>query len=216
MLDHYARGLFTVLMTPIARVLKRMGVTPDAVTIVGSLGACLAALIAYPAGQLFWGTLIITFFIFSDLVDGVLARLPDADGNPPVRTEGASKWGAFLDSTLDRVVDFVIFGSIAYWFFTGGGRPDIGALALACLSLGGVVSYARAKAESLGLTANVGIAERSERIVLVLVFTGLNGLGLSAWVLYGVLWLLAAASTITVFQRVGAVRKQTLGAPAAS
>lgn len=209
MLDRYARGLFAAIFTPVARALQRMGVTPDIVTVIGSLGACLGALIGYPLGHLFWGTVVITVFIFSDIIDGLLSRLPDADGNPPVRTEGAQKWGAFLDSTLDRVVDFVIFGALAYWFFTGGQRWDIGALALACLSLGGVVSYARAKAEALGLDANVGIAERSERIVLVLVFTGFTGLGLTPWVLYGVLWLLAAASLFTILQRVAAVRAQT-------
>lgn len=209
MLDRYARELFSAIFTPVARLLQRMGVTPDMVTLIGSLGACLGAVVGYPLGQLFWGTLVITIFIFSDIVDGVLARLPDAEGNPPVRSEGAQRWGAFLDSTLDRVVDFAIFGSLAFWYFTGGQRTDIAALCLLCLSLGAVVSYARAKAEALGLRANVGIAERGERILAVLLFAGLVGLGLSPWVLYGVLWLLALASLFTIFQRVGLVRAQT-------
>jgi len=211
MLDRYARGLFTALFTPLARALRRAGVTPDVVTIVGSFGAILSALIAYPMGHLFWGTVAVTVFIFSDMLDGILSRLPEEDGSEPVRTEGQKAWGSFLDSTLDRVVDFVLFGAVAFWFLTGGGRPDLGALALANLALGGVVSYARAKAESLGLEANVGLAERSERIVLLLVFTGFTGLGLTPWVLYGVLWVLAIASAFTALQRVALVRAQTRG-----
>jgi len=210
-LDQYARGAFTAIMTPLARSLRRAGITPDLVTIIGTLGVVLSALIAYPRGWLFWGTVAVTVFIFSDMIDGILSRLPDENGNPPERSEGAKAWGSFLDSTLDRVADFVLFGAVAFWFLTGGERADLGALALLNLALGGVVSYSRAKAESLGLDANVGIAERSERIVLLLVFTGFTGLGLTPWVLYGVLWLLALASGFTALQRFALVRKQTRG-----
>lgn len=211
MLDKYARNLFNTLLTPIARLLARMGVTPDAVSIVGTLGVCLGALVLYPMGELFWGTVWVTVFVFSDLVDGILARLPDEEGRVPERTEGQLKWGSFLDSTLDRVADFAIFGALAYWWFTGGERTDIAVLSLLNLCLGALVSYARAKAESLGLEAKVGIAERSERIVLMLVFAGLAGLGVTPWALFVVLCLLALGSLITFFQRVLAVRRQTIG-----
>ncbi|MGW6172972.1 phosphatidylinositol phosphate synthase [Arthrobacter sp. NPDC055138] len=199
MLNKYARGFFGKLFTPLARILIRMGVSPDAVTIIGTLGVCVGALVFYPLGELFWGTVFITAFVFSDMVDGLMARM----------LERSSRWGNFLDSTLDRLADGAVFAGVAIWFFTGGENPAIAVFALVCLLLGSLVSYARAKAESLGCTAAVGFAERSERLVAVLVFTGLTGLGLPEIVLLVVLVLLAAASLVTVIQRIMAVYRQT-------
>lgn len=206
MLNRYARGFFTALFTPLARLLLKWGVTPDAVTITGTIGVAAGALVFYPLGQLFWGTVFITLFVFSDLVDGIMARLKGHGG----------LWGSFLDSTLDRIADGALFAGVAIWFFTGGENPAIAIAALACLVLGMIVSYARAKAESLGFTANVGLAERAERLVSVLVVTGLTGLGLPEGVLLVVLVVLAAASLVTVYQRVRAVRRQSLAAKPAS
>ncbi|WP_285246184.1 phosphatidylinositol phosphate synthase [Pseudarthrobacter sp. efr-133-R2A-89] len=203
MLNRHARGFFTALFTPLARWLLRMGVSPDAVTIAGTLGVAVGALVFYPLGQLFWGTLFITAFIFSDVLDGIMARMQDVK----------SRWGNFLDSTLDRVADGALFAGVAVWFYTGGSNVIIATAALVCLVLGMVVSYARAKAESLGFTANVGIAERAERLVSVLVVTGLTGLGLPAVVLLATLVLLAAASLVTVVQRITSVRRQALAEP---
>ncbi|MHA7190715.1 phosphatidylinositol phosphate synthase [Arthrobacter sp. MDT2-16] len=200
MLNRYARGFFTRLFTPLARLLLRWGVTPDAVTIVGTVGVAGGALVFYPLGQLFWGTVFITLFVFSDVLDGIMARTRGHSG----------PWGNFLDSTLDRFADGALFAGVAIWFFTGGRNPAIAIAALACLVLGMIVSYVRAKAESLGFTANVGLAERAERLVSVLVVTGLTGLGLPEGVLLAVLVILAAASLVTVFQRVRAVRRQSL------
>ncbi len=200
MLDRYARGFFTRFFTPLARLLLSWGVTPDAVTIAGTVGVAGAALIFYPLGQLFWGTVVITLFVFSDVIDGIMARIRGHGG----------LWGSFLDSTLDRIADGAIFAGVSVWFFTGGDNVLIAVAALACLVLGMLVSYARAKAESLGFTANVGIAERAERLVSVLLVTGLTGLGLPAGFLLAVLVILAAASLITVYQRVKAVRLQFL------
>jgi CDP-diacylglycerol--glycerol-3-phosphate 3-phosphatidyltransferase len=206
MLNRYARGFFTALFTPLARLLLKWGVTPDAVTITGTIGVAAGALVFYPLGQLFWGTVFITLFVFSDLIDGIMARLKGHGG----------LWGSFLDSTLDRIADGALFAGVAIWFFTGGENPAIAIAALACLVLGMIVSYARAKAESLGFTANVGLAERAERLVSVLVVTGLTGLGLPEGVLLVVLVVLAAASLVTVYQRVRAVRRQSLAAKPAS
>ncbi|MGJ9404281.1 phosphatidylinositol phosphate synthase [Arthrobacter sp. KK5.5] len=202
MLNRYARGFFTRLFTPLARFLVRLGVTPDAVTIVGTAGAVAGALVLYPLGQLFWGTLFITVFIFSDVVDGIMARLPES------ATGGDGRWGNFLDSTLDRVADGAVFAGIMIWFFTGGSNVAIGVAAALCLLTGSLVSYARAKAESLGFDANTGVAERAERLVLALTFTGLTGLGLSEWVLFSVLAVLSVASGFTVAQRIQRVRTQ--------
>ena len=200
MLNKHARGFFTALFTPLARWLLRMGVSPDAVTIVGTAGVVVGALVFYPLGQLWWGTLFITAFIFSDVLDGIMARMQERGG----------RWGNFLDSTLDRVADGALFAGVAIWFFTGGANAPIAVAALVCLVLGMVVSYARAKAEALGFHANVGIAERAERLVSVLVVTGLTGIGLPVVVLFATLCLLALASFVTVIQRVGAVHRQSV------
>lgn len=200
MLNKYARALFAAIFTPIASLLVRLKVSPDAVTIIGTLGVAGGALIGYPLGQLFWGTVVITIFVFSDIIDGLMARMLNRSG----------KWGAFLDSTLDRVGDGAVFAGIVIWFYTGGNNTFIASMALACLVLGSIVSYAKARAEGLGMTANVGIAERSDRLVVVLVATGLVGLGVPEVVLAVVLVLLAIASVVTIFQRVGTVRRQAL------
>lgn len=200
MLNRHARGFFTALFSPLARWLLKIGVSPDAVTIVGTLGVVVGALVFYPLGQLWWGTLFITAFIFSDVIDGIMARMQDRGG----------RWGNFLDSTLDRVADGALFAGVAVWFFTGGADTPIAIAAVVCLVLGMVVSYARAKAEALGFHANVGIAERAERLVSVLVVTGFTGLGLPTVVLFGTLCLLALASLVTVVQRIAAVHRQSL------
>lgn len=199
MLDRHARGATTRLFTPVARALLRAGVSPDAVTVAGTVGVSAAALVLYPMDQLFWGTIVITLFVFSDLVDGIMAREAGASG----------PWGSFLDSTLDRIQDAAIFLALSWWGFGAGQTPAVGVLAGVCLALGMLVSYARAKAESLGLTASGGVAERAERLVLTLVFAGLTGLGLPTVVLTTVLALLAVASLVTVLQRMAAVRRQT-------
>ena len=206
MLNRHARGFFTALFTPLARWLLKIGISPDAVTVVGTLGVVVGALVFYPLGHLWWGTLFITAFIFSDVLDGIMARMRDTGG----------RWGNFLDSTLDRVADGALFAGLAIWFFAGGDDVVIAVGAMVCLVLGMVVSYARAKAESLGFTANVGIAERAERLVSVLVVTGFTGLGLPHIVLQMTLALLATASLVTIIQRVATVRRQALAESAAS
>ncbi len=198
MLNKYARALFAAIFSPVANLLVRWRISPDAVTIVGTLGVAAGALIWYPLGQLFWGTVVITVFVFSDIIDGLMARALGRSG----------RWGAFLDSTLDRVGDGAVFAGIIVWFYTGGNNHTIAVMALICLVLGSIVSYAKARAEGLGMTANVGIAERSDRLVSVLVATGLVGLGISSILLLIVLILLAAASLYTVFQRILTVRRQ--------
>ncbi|MGH8774100.1 MAG: phosphatidylinositol phosphate synthase [Jiangellaceae bacterium] len=204
MLNRFARAFFTRLLTPVAQGLLRLGVSPDAVTIVGTLGVCAGALAFYPRGELFVGTLVITAFVFADNVDGIMARLSEREG----------PWGAFLDSVLDRFGDAAIFIGLTLWFADGGDNLRMAALCLACLALGAVVSYAKARAEGLGYTANVGVAERADRLVAVLVTTGLVGwFDLPLAVLETVLWLLAVASAWTVFQRVRTVRRQAMVEP---
>jgi CDP-diacylglycerol--glycerol-3-phosphate 3-phosphatidyltransferase len=205
MLNRFARALFTRLLTPAARGLVALGISPDAVTLVGTLGVVVGALAFYPRGSFFWGTVVITLFVFSDSVDGIMARLQGR----------SSTWGAFLDSTLDRFGDAAIFGGLVLFYATHPGErwaTVMVSLALACLVLGQIVSYARARAEGLGMTASVGVAERADRLVAVLLTTGLVGLGLPPVVLLIVLALLAVASLVTVVQRVLVVRRQAFAA----
>ncbi len=205
MLNRFARALFTRLLTPAARGLLALGISPDAVTLVGTIGVVAGALGFYPRGEFFWGTVIVAFFVFSDTIDGIMARLQGRTG----------VWGAFLDSTLDRIGDAAVFGGLVLFYAIHPGErwaTLMASLALACLVLGQIVSYARARAEGLGMTASVGIAERADRLVAVLLATGLVGLGLPPVVLLVVLALLAVASLVTVVQRVLVVRRQALAA----
>lgn len=199
MLNRFARALFTRIFRPTAAFLVRRGVSPDVVTLVGTLGVVVGALAFYPRGSFFWGTVVIACFVFSDLLDGTMARM----------TERSSRWGAWLDSTLDRVGDAAVFGGIALWYAGDGADLLMVSLALYCLATGAIVSYARARAEGLGMTANVGITERADRLVLILVATGFDGLGVP-YVQAIALWLLALGSTVTIGQRALAVRRQAL------
>lgn len=208
MLNRFARALFTRLLTPVARLLLRLGISPDVVTLVGTAGVCVGGLAFYPRGEFFWGTIVITAFVFSDTVDGIMAR----------ESQRSTAWGAYLDSTLDRVGDAAVFGGLVLYYAgaddgdTALSSPLMAALALACLVLGAVVSYSKARAEGLGMTADVGIAERADRLVAVLSVTGLVGLGLPEVFLGVTLALLAAASLVTVVQRMLTVRRQALDA----
>jgi CDP-diacylglycerol---glycerol-3-phosphate 3-phosphatidyltransferase len=184
------------LLTPVGELLARTPITPNAITVIGALGASAGALALFPTGHLFAGTMVCTGFVLADLLDGALARIKGTTG----------KWGAFLDSTLDRVADASIFGGLTMWFILGGNNDLLAGLTLFCLVAGALVSYAKARAEGLGLRCDVGIAERSERLLIGLVATGLAGLGVP-YVLPAGLWLLAVVSTVTFGQRVVAVHR---------
>jgi len=203
MMERFRDFWTKVIAAPIARLLIRLGVSPDAVTVVGTLGVCVGALAFFPQGRLLTGVLVIAAFVFSDMVDGHMARL----------TGRTSPFGAFLDSTLDRIADGAIFVGLAL-YFAGPGDADLYlVLSLVCLLMGGVVSYARARAESLGFQAKVGIAERADRLVAILVMTGLSALLDLPILLEVALWALAVASTVTVVQRIWVVRRQALALP---
>jgi CDP-diacylglycerol--glycerol-3-phosphate 3-phosphatidyltransferase/CDP-diacylglycerol--inositol 3-phosphatidyltransferase len=202
MLERF-RAFWTKVFSPVAHLLIRLGVSADAVTLVGTIGVCAGALVFFPQGKLLTGVLVITVFVFSDLLDGYMART----------TGKSSPFGAFLDSTLDRIGDGAIFAGLALYFAWDGDSRLYLVLSLVCLVMGGVTSYARARAEGLGFQAKVGIAERADRLVAILVMTGLAGLFDLPVLLYVALWALALASTVTVVQRVWVVRKQALALP---
>ncbi|MBO2452751.1 CDP-alcohol phosphatidyltransferase family protein [Actinomadura barringtoniae] len=185
------------VLTPIGKAVARTGITPNAVTIIGTVGVVAGAIGWFPHQEYFWGTMVITAFVLFDMLDGAVARV----------TGKISKFGAFLDSTMDRIADAAIFSGLMIGLYREGDRDTLAALALYCMVAGVVTSYAKARAESLGYTCNVGIAERAERTILVLVATGLDGLGVP-YVLAAGLVVLAVLSTITVGQRLGTVYKQ--------
>ncbi|HWJ65422.1 MAG TPA: CDP-alcohol phosphatidyltransferase family protein [Nocardioides sp.] len=209
MLDRFKEFWAGTVLHPFVRLFIRMGISPDAVTLVGTVGVSAGALVFFPQGELLVGVLVITAFVFSDLIDGRMAR----------EMGRQSRFGAFWDSTLDRIGDGAIFGGLALYF--AGTGPDQGdsylylCVTLWCLVMGSVTSYARARAESLGMDAKGGIAERADRLVSILVMTGLSGLFGLPVLMYVTLWALAVASTYTVVFRVLKVRRQALALDAA-
>jgi CDP-diacylglycerol--glycerol-3-phosphate 3-phosphatidyltransferase len=202
MLNRLLRATFTTLLSPIAHLFLRLGISPDVVTVVGTVGVSAGALAFFPRGELWIGVLVITAFVFSDTIDGIMAR----------ESGRSTKWGAYLDSTLDRVGDAAIFGGLVLYFAGPGDNQPMAGLALACLILGSVVSFARARAEGLGYTADVGIAERADRLVATLVTAFFADVFNVPLLLGVVLALLAIASFVTVLQRMLTVRRQALGA----
>lgn len=172
--------------------------TPDAVTLFGTVGVVAGALVFFPQGWFFAGTIVITLFVLTDAIDGALAR----------KRGTSSRFGAWLDSTCDRVADGAVFGSVALWY---AGRNDVlVALTIYVLVASGVVSYAKARAEGLGMTCDVGVADRTARLLILLVPTGLVGLGVSDALLAVALWVLAALTTVTIVQRYQEVRRQAV------
>lgn len=202
MLGVNARPAVAKVVAPAVRGLARAGVTPDMVTITGTLVAVLGAVFLIGNGYLFWGAFTVTLAVLLDLLDGALAR---ARG-------GGSLFGAVLDSTGDRAADAAIFGALAWWFSGRGNDRLLVLLALVCLVLGVLTSYIKARAEGVGLRCDVGIVERTERLILVLAGTGIYGLGVP-YAVHVALWALLAGSAITVGQRLAAVRRAARGRP---
>ena len=193
---------------PVAVAMGRLGLTPNALTVLGFLGTCAAA----GAAALQWwvaaGVLVLAFGIF-DLFDGALARA----------TGRASQFGAFLDSTLDRTGENLVLAGIAFGAAVAG-FPALAGLAALAMAFASVVTYARAKAEVVGIKGDVGVAPRPERLVVLalgLMLAGLpwsEGRTLNASLTNGntllaiALALIAGLSAITVVQRILAVRRQ--------
>ena len=185
---------------PVVRGLVKAGVTANAVTLTGTVGAILSAVFGIGTGHLFWGAFAVTVFVLLDMLDGALAR---ARG-------GGSVFGAVLDSTGDRAADAAIFGGLVWWFSGDGDNRLLVLLALLCLVLGVLTSYVKARAEGVGLSADVGLVERTERLILVLVGTGFSGLGIP-YAVHVALWILMVGSAVTVGQRFAAVRRESQG-----
>ncbi|MFO1489316.1 MAG: CDP-alcohol phosphatidyltransferase family protein [Kiritimatiellia bacterium] len=191
-----ARAALAKVVEPVARGLLRIGLSPDAVTIIGTVGVSGSALYFFPRGDFVPGILVMVLFVFSDMLDGTMARIQERTG----------VWGAFLDSSMDRVADGFIFGSVLIWAVRGE-SVWVQAAALVCLVGGFLISYARARAESVGLDCAVGIAERTERILILLIPAFLYGLGVP-YILPAALFVLALLVMFTVWQRFAHVYRQ--------
>jgi CDP-diacylglycerol--glycerol-3-phosphate 3-phosphatidyltransferase len=195
MLSARLKPAVTKLITPVAEFVLRLGVTPNAVTWVGAIGVVVASLFFYPQGDFFIGTLVICILALSDLFDGTMARLSSA---------GSSRWGSFLDSTIDRVTDSAILLGVSIYLINES--DPLAYVALVTLVSGLLVPYIRAKAESFGIACSGGIAERTERLIISLAAIGFDGLGVPYVLAIG-LWSLAVLGIFTVFQRMLIVKR---------
>ena len=192
------RAAYEKLSTPVAKVALRSGLTPDSVTIIGTAGTVVAALTLYPIGQLWWGSVAVSFFVLADMLDGAMARLRG----------GGTRFGAVLDATCDRIGDGAVFSGLLWWAAFGLKSPSLVVAILICLVTSQVISYIKARAEASGLRGDGGLIERPERLIIVLVGAGLSDLPFYPlrFLLPIALWLLAAVSLVTVAQRLHAVR----------
>jgi len=195
MLSARLKPAVTRLITPVASAALRLGITPNAVTWIGAMAVVVSALYFYPRGEFFIGTVIICIMALSDLFDGTMARISQA---------GSSRWGGFLDSTIDRITDSAILvGALIYLV----SKDDpLSYVVITTLVTGILVPYIRAKAESFGIECSGGIAERTERLIISLAAIGFDGLGVP-YILTAGMWLLAVLGTFTVAQRMLIVKR---------
>lgn len=194
MLSIRARASVSKVTLPMGRALLRTGLTPDMMTVIGTVATIAAAVTLFPTGHLFWGALVIGLFVMFDMLDGAMAR---ARG-------GGTRFGATLDATCDRIADGAIFGGLAWWCIVTEPHELLFVATLICLVTSQVISYAKARAEASGLHGDGGLIERPDRLVIVLVGAGFTGLGLP-WAIHVAMWLLAAGSVITVGQRMWSI-----------
>nr|WP_206037551.1 CDP-alcohol phosphatidyltransferase family protein [Rhodococcus sp. HNM0569] len=195
-MSFFGRASVSKVTAPLGRALVKTGLTPDAVTVIGTVASVAGAVTLFPSGHLFWGTMWIWLFVMFDMLDGAMAR---ARG-------GGTKYGAVLDATCDRVADGAIFAGLAWWAVYHEDSKLLLVATLVCLVTSQVISYAKARAEASGLSADGGWIERPDRLIIVLVGAGFTGLGVD-WAIHVAMWILAVGSIVTVFQRVVAVRR---------
>jgi len=195
MLSARLKPAVTRVITPVAAVALRMGITPNAVTWTGAIAVVTSALYFYPKGEFLIGTVIICVMALSDLFDGTMARLSQ---------RGSSKWGGFLDSTIDRITDSAILVGISIYLIDK--EDPLVIVVMVTLVTGILVPYIRAKAECFGIECSGGIAERTERLIISLAAVGFEGLGIPYTLSIG-MWLLAVLGTYTVLQRMLIVKR---------
>jgi CDP-diacylglycerol--glycerol-3-phosphate 3-phosphatidyltransferase len=178
----------------------RLGLTANTVTVIG-FGVAVGGAGLVAAGELFIGALVLTAGLLLDAVDGAVARA----------TGGTTAFGGFLDSTLDRAAEATLYAGVMVHLLRTEPDPVPGVLlAAGGLSASFLVSYTRAKAESLGVKASVGLAPRLERLILMVAGIGLTGLGLSFGIMVAMA-VVAGLAALTTLQRIWHVRRQLGG-----
>jgi CDP-diacylglycerol--glycerol-3-phosphate 3-phosphatidyltransferase len=195
MLSARLKPAVTRVITPVASLALRMGITPNAVTWTGAIAVVASAMYFYPKGQFFIGTVVICIMALSDLFDGTMARISQ---------KGSSKWGGFLDSTIDRITDSAILVGVSIYLINND--DPLAIVVMVTLVTGMLVPYIRAKAESFAIQCSGGIAERTERLIISLAAIGFDGLGIPYVLSFG-MWLLAILGAYTVVQRMLIVKR---------
>ena len=203
MVERLRKG-YAMALTPFAKLFLAMRMTPDMVTWLGTVLVIVVALVTVPQGWLWQGALLITLCVLTDGVDGQMARM----------TNHKSAYGAFLDSTLDRVADGAIFGAVALYYAGRGDSVLWCGMAIGAMIMGQVTSYAKARGLALGFKVWGGLAARGDRLLVLLACMLLAGFGLR-WAMPVALCYLLFASTYTVLQRMGQVKQQARDAEAA-
>lgn len=206
------RGPFKRLIEPIAQGLVHIGISADAVTVIGAVGTIVASIATGITGWLFPGVVVLTILVIFDSLDGSVAAI----------TTGGTQFGAFLDSTLDRIADWAVLVGVILFFIlhnnwlTNSSEATLNTVycwigiggALYSIMTSFVTSYARARAQAVGFEAKNGIATRSDRLVIILVGMGLAGLTNQIVILVFALLLLSVLGTVTVIQRIVEVKNQ--------
>jgi len=195
MLQRSLRDPVAKIIAPLVKTLIKLGISANMISTIGGLGSVICALYFFPKGEFFAGVIWVATFVLFDLFDGAVARASN---------KGVSKWGALLDSTLDRLSDAAIFVGVLLYFIDKADRLVPVIIVATCASF--MVSYIKARAESLGIECNGGLAERSERLIIALTAFGLHGLGVDYAMAIGI-WVLAIISIFTMIQRLMIVYK---------
>jgi CDP-diacylglycerol--glycerol-3-phosphate 3-phosphatidyltransferase len=183
MFDGRFRAPIEKAVRPVGQLLRKTGMSPDHLTILGIVFAVIAAF-SIGTGALRGGLILVILAAVPDMLDGALAK---ASGT-------SSQRGAFFDSVVDRVTDSVLFGGVA-WYFASEKDPHLALLPMAIMGVSSLISYERAKAESLGLYAKGGLMERAERIVVLCIALLFDSL------LVPIMWIMLVLTVITAIQR---------------
>ncbi|MFM8672187.1 MAG: phosphatidylinositol phosphate synthase [Candidatus Nanopelagicus sp.] len=195
MLQRSLRDPVAKLIAPLVNILIKLRISANVISTIGGVGSAISAIYFFSDGQFFIGVLWVSGFVLFDLFDGAVAR---------ASSKGVSRWGAVLDSTLDRISDAAIFIG-ALLFFIKTNDPLVPLIIIVAVS-SFMVSYIKAKAEALNIKCDGGVAERGERLIIALVAFGLHGLDLDYAMSIG-MWILALLSLITMAQRLMIVYK---------
>ena len=198
MLSVHGRKPVAVVVVPVAKLFLKMGLTPNIVTIVGTIVTIAISVILIPLDHLFAAALLSGLFAAFDMLDGTMARL----------TTGGSNFGATLDASCDRITDGALFAAIAFWMvYVDNAHPLNFAACMVVLVSSQVISYVKARGEASGFKMVGGLVERPERLILGLGGVGLEGLGVP-YALEVSLWLLAVGSVFTIYQRMRQAARQ--------